>query len=84
MVDGMEFAPILKDEHLICQILCALVDRENDLGPLGRVVLGDLEYFAAWRGVRAMATAEPHFIFAHILFPIDAEADIREGRGKTD
>ena len=49
MVDGMEFAAILKHQHLVRQVLCrccAVVCCNLDLGPLGSVRFGYMEDFA--------------------------------------
>jgi hypothetical protein len=72
MVNGMKGAAILKNEDLVCQVLCHVLRWWNvDLGPLGSVCLGDVEDFASRSGVRAAPGAKPRLAFG-------VEADVRE------
>jgi len=46
MVDGMELAAKLENQHLVLQVYSDVVDWH--LRPIRRVVLGDMEDLASW------------------------------------
>jgi hypothetical protein len=71
MVDSVEFASVLKDEHLVRQVLSTLFCRYFNFSPLRDICLGDVKDFATWLAVCPLVPTKLRLAFIG--------ADIGEG-----